>query len=95
MVRIHGFVPAWGLPDFSPFCNKVHTYLHMRGLEFQTKVADPRKAPLGKLPGLELEDGTMVYDSRLAGVPAGLEGLREGSRDAEFRFSSCSFLRAA
>jgi glutathione S-transferase len=37
----------------------------MRGLEYQTKVADPRKAPLGKLPGLELEDGTMVYDSRL------------------------------
>ena len=65
MLRIHGFVPAWGLPDFSPFCNKVHTYLHMRGLEFQTQVADPRKAPLGKLPGLELQDGTMVYDSRV------------------------------
>lgn len=65
MLRLHGFVPAWGLPDFSPFCNKVHTYLRMRGLEYQTMVADPRKAPLGKLPGLELEDGTMVYDSRL------------------------------
>jgi glutathione S-transferase len=37
----------------------------MRGLEYRTQVADPRKAPLGKLPGLQLPDGTMVYDSRL------------------------------
>jgi glutathione S-transferase len=65
MLVLHGFVPAWGLPDFSPFCNKLHTYLRMRGLEYQTKVADPRKAPLGKLPRLQLADGTMVYDSRL------------------------------
>ncbi|NND29201.1 MAG: glutathione S-transferase family protein [Myxococcales bacterium] len=65
MLVVHGFVPAWGLPDFSPFCNKLHTYLRMRGLEYETKVADSRKAPLGKLPGLQLLDGTMVYDSRL------------------------------
>ena len=65
MLVLHGFVPAWGLPDFSPFCNKAHTYLRMRGLEYQTKVADSRKAPLGKLPLLELPDGTMVHDSRL------------------------------
>lgn len=65
VLRLHGFVPAWGLPDFSPFCSKVHAYLRMRGLPYETTVADPRKAPLGKLPGLELNDGTMVYDSRL------------------------------
>lgn len=65
MLVLHGFVPAWGLPDFSPFCSKLHTYLRMRELEYETKVADPRKAPLGKLPGLQLPDGTMVYDSRL------------------------------
>jgi len=65
MIRVQGFVPAWGLPDFSPFCNKVHTYLRMRGFEYETTVADPRKAPLGKLPGLELGDGTTIYDSRL------------------------------
>ncbi len=65
MLVVHGYVPAWGLPDFSPFCNKLHTYLRMRGLDYQTKVADPRKAPLGKLPGLQLPDETMVYDSRL------------------------------
>ena len=65
MLVVHGFGPAWGLPDFSPFCNKVHAYLRMRGLEYGTKVVDSRKAPLKKLPGLELRDGTMVYDSRL------------------------------
>lgn len=65
MLVLHGFVPAWGLPDFSPFCNKLHTYLRMRELEYETKVANARKAPLGKLPALQLPDGTMAYDSRL------------------------------
>lgn len=65
MLVLHGFVPAWGLPDLSPFCNKLHTYLRMRELVYGTKVADARRAPLRKLPGLQLRDGTMAYDSRL------------------------------
>ncbi len=80
MLILHGFVPAWGLPDFSPFCNKLHTYLRMRELEYETKVADPRKAPLGKLPGLQLPDGTMVYDSRL--IIEGLESENTEPMDA-------------
>ena len=82
MLVLHGFVPAWGLPDFSPFCNKVHTYLRMRGLAYETKVVDARKAPLGKLPALQLLDGTTAYDSRL--IIERLESENPEPMDAHF-----------
>lgn len=63
MITLHKFVPAWGLPDLSPFCVKVETYLRMRGLPFDSKVSDVRKSPKGKLPYIE-QDGVRLSDSR-------------------------------
>jgi glutathione S-transferase len=62
MITLHKFIPAWGLPDISPFCTKVETYLRMTGWQYQTQLGDSRKAPKQKLPVIELQ-GRTVCDS--------------------------------
>lgn len=63
MITLHQFAPVWGLPNASPFCMKIETYLRMAGLPYRTQVVfNPAKAPKGKLP--YLVDGTRtVADS--------------------------------
>src|SRR5262245_37699756 len=63
MITLHKFNAAWGMPDISPFCIKVETYLRMAGIPFDTVVADGRKAPKKKLPYID-DGGTIVCDSR-------------------------------
>lgn len=58
----HGPI-AWGIPNVSPFCTKLETYLRMAEISYQTKLGDPRKAPTGKIPYIEL-DGKMIGDSQ-------------------------------
>lgn len=58
MVTLYQFAPAFGLPNPSPFCLKIETYLRMIGEPYETKVANPRRAPKGKLPFIK--DGTIV-----------------------------------
>lgn len=54
MIKLYQFKPAFGLPNASPFCMKVETYLRMAGLEYELpRGADLRKAPKGKLPYIE------------------------------------------
>jgi len=65
MVVLHKFIPAWGLPDLSPFCIKLETYLRMAKVPYETKRADARKAPKRKLPFIEHE-GTAIADSSFA-----------------------------
>ena len=62
MITVHQFVPAWGLPDLSPFCIKINTYLKMAGLPHKVVTSDVRKAPRGKLPYIE-DEGKFVSDS--------------------------------
>jgi len=65
MIKLYQFKPAFGLPNPSPFCMKVETYLRMVGLPFEIAPnADPRKAPKGKLPYIE-DDGRVMGDSGL------------------------------
>lgn len=62
MLILHQFPPALGLPNASPFCLKVETYLRLAGLEYRAVNTAPFKAPLGKLP--YLSDGDrLVADS--------------------------------
>ena len=63
MIKLYQFSPAWGLPNPSPFCMKVETYLRMVGLPYETiNGALPFKAPKRKLP--YIEDGTqLIADS--------------------------------
>jgi glutathione S-transferase len=63
MIKLYQFNPAWELPNPSPFCMKVETYLRMWGLPYETiNGALPFKAPKRKLP--YIQDGTqLVADS--------------------------------
>jgi len=63
MIRLYQFPPGFGLPNASPFCMKVETWLRLAGLPYE---ADNRglvmKAPKGKLPFVEV-DGERIADS--------------------------------
>ncbi len=65
MLTLYQFEPVWGLPNSSPFCMKLETYLRMAGIEYQTDTsADLRKAPKEKLPYIE-DKGQIIADSNL------------------------------
>ena len=64
MITLHQFAPAWGIPNPSPFCVKVETYLRMAGLPYEVATAIPPTAPKGKLP--YITDGAKaIADSNL------------------------------
>lgn len=57
MIRLFQLPPAYGLPNASPFCLKLETFLHMAGLAYENVyLFNPGKAPKGKLPYIEDED---------------------------------------
>lgn len=63
MITLYQFPPVWGLPNGSPFCMKVETYLRMVGLPYRfAPNADIRKAPKGKFPVIE-DNGKTIPDS--------------------------------
>jgi glutathione S-transferase len=62
MITVYKFIPAWDVPDLSPFCIKVETYLRMVEQPYQGKLGHPSKAPKGKLPYIEYE-GRTISDS--------------------------------
>ncbi len=68
MIKLYQFVPAFGLPNMSPFCMKVETYLRMAGLPYACpRNADIFKSPKGKMPyiddnGKVLGDSTFIVD---------------------------------
>ena len=67
MITVFGYVPAFGVPDISPFVTKAINYLTFAGLEFQHKSQDlatlDEDSPTGKLPYIVDTDGTKVADS--------------------------------
>ena len=67
MITLYQFDPAFGLPNASPFCMKLETYLRMAALPFEAppgKMQDLMKAPKGKLPYIN-DGGKVVADSSL------------------------------
>lgn len=65
MIKLYQFPPLWDLPNVSPFCMKLETYLRMTNLPFQiVQVNDPRKSPKGKFPFIK-DEGFVVSDSGL------------------------------
>ncbi len=63
MIKLYQFAPAFGLPNMSPFCMKVETYLRMTGLPYACpRGADLFKSPKGKLPYIE-DNSKIVADS--------------------------------
>ena len=66
MIRLFQFPRAAGLPNPSPFCMKLETFLRMAKLDYEIKeMMDPRKGPKGKFPFIEA-DGRRIGDSTLA-----------------------------
>lgn len=63
MIILYQFPPLLGLPNCSPFCLKIETYLRMQEIPYEVKyVNNPRTAPKGKLPFIK--DGeTYIADS--------------------------------
>ncbi len=65
MITLYQFEPAFGLPNASPFCMKMETYLRMAGLPFEiAPKANMMKAPKGKMPYIE-DNGRAIADSSL------------------------------
>lgn len=65
MIKLYQFPTGFSLPNASPFCMKLETYLRMAKLPFEIVVIqDPRKAPKGKLPFIE-DNGKKIADSQL------------------------------
>lgn len=63
-MKIHQFIPVWGLASASPFCLKLQAYCRMAGIDYEV-VNDPTpsKSPTKKLPYAEMDDGRVVGDS--------------------------------
>ena len=61
---LHGFGPSLGLTDPSPFVLKMHTFLRISGIEYDTHndFGNLQKAPKGKLPFLKDKD-QIIADS--------------------------------
>jgi glutathione S-transferase len=63
-LTVHGGWAAFGVPDFSPACLKLKTYLRMAGVPYTAQMGDPRKAPTKKIPFVT-HDGADIGDSGL------------------------------
>jgi len=65
MIKLYTLPSAFGLRSVSPFCLKAEMALTYLKLDFEVAFeSDPRKAPKGKLPFLEV-DGKIIADSEL------------------------------
>ena len=65
MIKLIQFAPALGLPNASPFCLKLETYLRMANVPYEippVTMAAFSKAPKGKMPYIE-DNGKLIADS--------------------------------
>ena len=64
-VKLYTLGGAFGMRNVSPFCLKLELLLTFYGIEFENIIEpDPRKAPKGKLPYVEI-NGRVLADSEL------------------------------
>ncbi len=62
MIKLHGFGPAFGLADPSPFSMKVMALLKIAELPYEMAPGDPRKGPKKKIPWV-VDGDRVVADS--------------------------------
>jgi glutathione S-transferase len=64
-ILLHQFAPNWGLPNASPFCMKLETYLRMMELPYETVSEETlKKTPKGKMPYI-IDSDRKIGDSNL------------------------------
>lgn len=66
-IRVFQFPRMFAIPNLSPFCAKLETWLRIAGIAYEVVDADPRRAPKGKLPfiedgGVRLGDTSLIID---------------------------------
>ncbi|ASQ46609.1 glutathione S-transferase family protein [Legionella clemsonensis] len=65
MIILYQFYGVWGLPNASPFCLKIETYLRMAEMPYEIRfIMNPGKAPKKKLPYIKIDD-KIIADSEL------------------------------
>lgn len=63
MITLYQFNRLWGLPNASPFCMKVETYLRMANIAYEVRpLNNPQKSPKKKFPFIK-DNGKVVADS--------------------------------
>lgn len=64
-IRLFQFPRMFGIPNPSPFCCKLETWLRIARIPYEVvETPDPRKAPRGKLPFIE-DGGERIADTSL------------------------------
>ncbi|SFM79573.1 glutathione S-transferase family protein [Nitrosomonas communis] len=88
MLKLYQFERTWGIPNLSPFCCKIETYLRMAGVEYEIKPALPFGAPKGKLPYIK-DNSETIGDSRfiINYLKSNYKDLDKGLSDAEVAIS--------
>ena len=88
MLRLYQFERTWDIPNLSPFCCKIETYLRMAGVEYEIKVTLPFNAPKGKLPYIK-DNGELIGDSSfiINHLKSTYRNLDKGLSDAELALS--------
>ncbi len=61
-VILHQPPPCWGLPNMSPFCAKLETYLRMAEIPYDVAPPNLLKAPTKKMPYIS-HNGKIIGDS--------------------------------
>lgn len=63
-LRVYSLGPTWGAPSASPFATKLLTWLRMAEVPHTLVVlSGPPRSASGKIPYVELPDGTLLSDS--------------------------------
>lgn len=65
MIQLFQFPRMFAIPNLSPFCCKMETWLRIAGLDYEVvDTPNPRGAPRGKLPFIE-DGGERITDTSL------------------------------
>ena len=64
-IKLFQFPRMFGIPNVSPFCCKLETWLRIAGIPYEVvDTPDPRTGPKGKLPFIE-DAGVRIADTSL------------------------------
>ena len=64
-IKLFQFPRMFAIPNLSPFCCKLETWLRIAGIPYESvETSDPRKGPKGKLPFIE-DAGVRIADTSI------------------------------